>query len=397
MKQELIDIYESTPIVIRPEITRENAISYNFIQGAKVEITGNVPATYKVEFIDQDTGVMEYVTQIETNQWSKSTKEYFINWLINVYKDGLLLFQHRYNATNRRVLIYIDSWALGDTLAWFPMIEEFRKKHSCHVIASTYHNDLFKKEYPEIEFVKPGTEVNDIYAQYTIGFFYKERQAMYDRCPISCRTRPLQDTGSAVLGILPAEIKPKISVPTYNTNVEGKYVVIAPHASSHAKYWNNPGAWQIVVDHVVSLGYKVVMITKEKLGDSIHDSKLYGTLQNVQDKTGELPLEDRIVDIKGASLFIGLGSGLSWLSWALYVKTILISGFSYPYTEFQDCIRIGTTEPYTCTGCFNRDWLDPGDWNWCPEHKETNRQFECTKVIRPETVIAEIDKILKPN
>jgi FkbM family methyltransferase len=38
--------------------------------------------------------------------------------------------------------------------------------------------------------------------------------------------------------------------------------------------------------------------------------------------------------------------------------------------------------------------LDAGDWNWCPLHKGTDRQFECTKQITSEMVIKEINKIM---
>ena len=34
----------------------------------------------------------------------------------------------------------------------------------------------------------------------------------------------------------------------------------------------------------------------------------------VIDKSGDLPLEDRIGDLKNAELFIGTSSGLSWLA-----------------------------------------------------------------------------------
>jgi autotransporter strand-loop-strand O-heptosyltransferase len=98
-------------------------------------------------------------------------------------------------------------------------------------------------------------------------------------------------------------------------------------------------------------------------------------------------------DIVHASAFIGVGSGLSWLSWALGQKTVLISGFSEPYSEFTDCERIYTPSG-NCSGCFNREWLNPGDWEWCPEHKDTPRHFECTKSITPEMVIKSLQKVL---
>ena len=136
------------------------------------------------------------------------------------------------------------------------------------------------------------------------------------------------------------------------------------------------------------------MLTQESLGDEWHDSKLGGTLTGVVNKTGDFPLKDRMVDIRDAKAFIGVGSGLSWLSWALNTPTVMISGFSYPYTEFQDCERVYPRDPKTCRGCFNRKWLDPGDWEWCPDHKDTPRQFECTKTITPDQVIASINKLL---
>jgi hypothetical protein len=59
----------------------------------------------------------------------------------------------------------------------------------------------------------------------------------------------------------------------------------------------------------------------------------------------------------------------------------------------QDCIRI-TSPKGKCEGCFNRLRLDPGDWNWCPDHKGTDRQFECTKSITSQMVISELEKVL---
>jgi O-phosphoseryl-tRNA(Cys) synthetase len=79
----------------------------------------------------------------------------------------------------------MDSSAIGDTLAWFPYLEEFRKKHNCKLICSTFHNKWFESQYPEIEFVKPGTSVEGLYAMYTIGWFYNEDHTVNkNRIPI---------------------------------------------------------------------------------------------------------------------------------------------------------------------------------------------------------------------
>jgi len=38
--------------------------------------------------------------------------------------------------------------------------------------------------------------------------------------------------------------------------------------------------------------------------------------------------------------------------------------------------------------------FDKGDWYWCPEHKGTDRQFECHKSITSEMVINKIKHLL---
>ena len=112
----------------------------------------------------------------------------------------------------------------------------------------------------------------------------------------------------------------------------------------------------------------------------------------VIDKTGDIPIEDRIVDLKYADMYVGIGSGLSWLSWAVGTPTVLISGFSAPWCEPQNGVE-RVFNPNVCNSCFNDPSIqfDPGDWNWCPRGKD----FECSKSITPEMVIEKIDKILE--
>jgi len=395
MRESLVKIYEETQIDSTNIIkTHENEIKIDFVGGANVEIIGSKPANYVVEFINQETNSIEYKTEISTNHWCRPNKKYFVNWLINIYENNQLIHSHKYDASDKRVYIAFESKAMGDTLAWFPSVDEFRKNHNCKIIVSTFHNDWFEAEYPDIEFVKPGQVVHDLYAMYRIGWFYNGDKINYDLNRADFRAHHLQQTATSILGLPALEIRPKITVPKKKTEIEGKYVVIAPHASAHAKYWNNPGGWQTVINWLNTIGYKVVMLTMEKLGVDSEDAKLGGTLTGVIDKTGDISIQDRMVDIRDADLFIGLGSGLSWLSWALGTKTMLISGFSNPYTEFSDCIRIFTNKPYTCNGCFNKQKLNTGDWDWCPEHKGTHRQFECTRTIQPDEIINAINDIL---
>jgi autotransporter strand-loop-strand O-heptosyltransferase len=397
MKETLIKEYNNLNQLNLPSKKVINTFNFNFIKGAFLEVSGSNDIKYKVNFINHKTGKILYTCDVNNNMWTRANIEYFVKWRIEVInkETNEIDFQYLYDNTDKRVYIHLDSSAIGDTLAWFPYVEEFRKKHNCKVICSTFHNEWFKDKYPEIEFSKPGIEVKDIYAMYSIGWHYDEdRKPNLNKIPIEFKKHPLGQSASSILGLNYTEVKPEVVIPNKGQQIDGKYICIAPHASAHAKYWNHSGGWQNIINYLKDQGYKVVMITHERLGDEWHDSKLGGTLTGVIDKTGDYPIGDRMVDLKFASGFIGLGSGLSWLSWAVGTPTILISGFSEPYSEFLDCERVFNYDEDVCTGCFNKEWLDPGDWEWCPNHKGTPRQFECTKTIKPSRVVQSINKIL---
>jgi autotransporter strand-loop-strand O-heptosyltransferase len=395
MKDLLIKEYTNTQILNIESKKPQNTFNVNFVNGAFLEVIGPLETEYVVKFINNKNKRVIHESTISNNMWTRTNIKYCVNWRVEVYNKENLVFEHNWDPKGKRVYIHMDSGAMGDTLAWFPYVEEFRKTFMCDVICSTFHNEWFEKNYPEIEFVKPGSQVDDLYAMYTIGWFYEDKKVVYDKIPIDFKKYPLQQTASEILGLKYSEVKPIVTTPDKKTDIEDDYVVIAPHASAHAKYWNHPKGWQTIIDYLNNNGYKVVILTAEPLGDEWHDSKLGGTLYGVIDKTGyNIVIEDRMVDIRDAKMFIGVGSGLSWLSWALNTPTIMISGFSYPYTEFQDCERVYPEDPKTCRGCFNRKWLDPGDWEWCPDHKDTPRQFECTKTIKPDQVIMSVNKLL---
>ena len=136
------------------------------------------------------------------------------------------------------------------------------------------------------------------------------------------------------------------------------------------------------------------MISKEKYDSDWETSKLPGNkkFEGIIDATGDFPIEERMADLLNCEFFIGVGSGLSWLAWALGKKVIMISGFSDTWAEFEtNCTRIINKD--VCNSCFNNFKLDAGDWNWCPAHKDTPRHFECTKQIPATWVVDAINQI----
>ncbi len=380
-------IYDNLKKNLNNKIDKQNKVHYHFVKGPFVEITGPKTAKYTVEFIDNSNGELKYKTTIGNNCWCRCSIEYFVEWKIKIFENGKLWNEFTYDASNKRVYIALDSRALGDTLSWFPYLEEFRKKHNCKLVASTFMNDFFASEYPNIEFIKPGDTADNLYAMYCIGLFYNEDDSInLFKNPIDPKTVTLQKMCSDILGLSFKEIKPKLqrkNPPLQKIN----QVCIGVFGTAQSKFWNNPTGWQDVVDWLNNKGYTVKLISKE--GDDYMGNKLpYGIVKHPNG-----PIELVMDELKKSKAFIGIGSGLSWLSWSLDVPTVLISGFSYDWAEMEDCIRIGAAEG-KCEGCFNRLRLDPSDWNWCPDHKGTNRQFECTKFITGKMVIKELEKFL---
>jgi autotransporter strand-loop-strand O-heptosyltransferase len=378
-------IYNNIKRNVNNIVNVKNIVTISYVNGATVNISGNIPATYRVQFFDKRKNIIHFETEIKNNCWAKCNIEYFVDWNIKVWDGDTLFYEENFDASTKRVYIALGSKALGDTLAWFPYVEEFGKVHNCKMVTSTFHNDMLQKQYPNIEFVNPGDVVENLYAMYSLGLFYTgDGNINLYKNPSDPKTQTMQKMGSDILGLEYKEIKPKLN--KKNLKKE-KLVTIAIHGTAQAKYWNNPTGWQEVIDWLKGRGYRVRLLSKEQSG----------YMGNFEPKGIEKhpwgPIELVIDEMEKSQAFIGIGSGLSWLSWALGVPTVLISGFSYDWAEMKDCIRIGAPKG-KCEGCFNRLRLDAGDWNWCPDHKRTERQFECTKSITSEMVIKELENFL---
>jgi autotransporter strand-loop-strand O-heptosyltransferase len=381
-------IYDNLVKNLNNKANIDNKVYFHFVRGAFLEIKGSKQAEYDIKFINNKNGRVLYTTSISTNMWTRCNLEYFIEWRIEIYENGKLWFEHLYNAEHKRVYVALDSKALGDSLAWISYVEEFGKVHNCKMVVSTFMNTMFESRYPNIEFVEPGTNVQNLYAMYGIGLFYNEDSTInIYKNPIDPKGQTMQKMCSDILGLEYKEIKPKLKERKPYIESNYKQVCIGIHGTAQSKFWNNPTGWQDVVDWLNAKGYVVKLLSKE--GDNYMGNQLPNGI--VKHPNG--PLELVMDEMLKSKAFIGIGSGLSWLSWGLDVPTVLISGFSYDWAEMKDCIRIAAPKG-KCEGCFNRLRLDAGDWNWCPDHKGTERQFECTKTITSEMVIKELEKFL---
>lgn len=367
---------------------KDPVITVHFVDGPFVEIKEAGDARFDVEFIDRSNNNVVYRTNLGNNNWARPSIKYYKDWEIRITNVVTKkIFSHTFDLKDKNVLISLDSSSLGDTISWFPHIEEFSKLHECKVFVCTFKNELFKENYPNIIFVDPGKRVDNLYASYQIGWYYNSDDSFdKNRNPRDFRQIPMQATTTDILGLSHTSLKPRIVTKDFPRPIDKKYVCLGIHSTAQAKYWNNPNGWQELTDWLIGKGYEVVILSSENDG-YMGNSHPLRSISTVGPKT----LDNAIRYLKNCDMFIGLGSGLSWLSWALDVPTVIISGFSNPITEPVDNNVVRIFNSKTCNSCFNRYRLDAGDWNWCPDQKGTDRQFECTKSISSGDVIKEIE------
>jgi|694.fasta_scaffold97356_2 autotransporter strand-loop-strand O-heptosyltransferase len=367
-------------------INNKKNIIAHFVDGPFLEIKEDGDNLYNVQFINKKNNKIEFEINLKSNHWCRSAKKYYVDWLVKIKGiDNDFYYEYGLDFKGKQVMICFESKSLGDSLAWVPYVEKFRKENNCEVVCSTFHNDLFKSEYPNIKFVLPGTSVDDVYALYRLGIFYDDKRNIdYTKHITDPKKEPLLKVASDILGLSYEELRPKLKK---LGKKKQKRVCIGIHSTAQCKYWNNPTGWQDVVNYLKNEGYEVRLLSKEENGYMGNTHPTGITLQ----PTGSI--DKLIKTLQESELFIGISSGLSWLSWATETPTVIISGFTDVDLEPIDGVtRI--INKNVCNSCWSNHDFDPGDWNWCPELKNTERQFECSKSITSTQVIDEIKKLI---
>ena len=348
---------------------KDDQMQLHFCDGAFVNIAGNSGKEYEVTYSNPVDG-NDYTLKQKAGMWSSTAKKFFRKWTVSVKYEGKLILEHTMDLTGKKVLISFGSKALGDTMAWIPYIDEFRKKHNCKVVCSTWWNTIL--DYPEIEFVIPGTATQDIYAAYEIGCFDEQP----DKNPNNWRTTTLQKVSADILGIDYEPIRAKLKYEP-KTDKTKPYICFSEFSTMKNKFWNREGAWQKVINHLNELGYDCVSI-------SVEPTQLEGVIKH----NGQ-SVEQTLSDLSGADFYVGLNHGPSWLAYSMGLPVILITGVSEPFNDFPTPYRLSTND---CQPCFNNPAIpiDRG-WDWCVNEDK----YICTRNITEEMVFEAIDKIRK--
>ncbi len=349
--------------------TNEVIITYN--EGPRVEVVGNYNKEYYVEFIDTDSNEVIHDQTISNNMWVRCNKEYYTNWSIRINNK----IYDKLDLKGKEVLIQLESNSIGDTLAWAPYAVDFQNKYKCNVTLNTFHNHWFKSldKYKDISFRHPGSAAQ-YYATYRVGWYRKgEKWDDGDRNLNPVNLIPLQQTATDILGLDFKETNYGIDLGKGKRPIKEKYVVFGPQATAGCKEWVFD-YWCQLAGALTLKGYKIVVCSLKKynIPNSINVNK---------------DLETTATYLKHADCFIGLGSGLSWLNWALGKHTIMINGFSKDGHEFTSNLTRVTKN--NCINCWNDPvhTFDGNDWDWCPVYKGTELQHTCQKSILPSDVL----------
>ncbi|ELY4496810.1 autotransporter strand-loop-strand O-heptosyltransferase [Cronobacter sakazakii] len=383
--------------ILPPEIPTQQGpegILYDFNDGARLLLPAG---DWRVEISDDETGNILFASDIAEG-WVISTKKYYVPFRLQVWKKGQSepLFDHALDMRDKPVLISFPTGTLGDLVGWVPYAERFRQTYGCQVECTMAQPiiDLFAPVYPQLQFYAPEnwasqrTHREPPYATWRVGLFF---QGDLGKQPFDFRAVGLHRTAGHILGVDPSEIVPDLRVHSPR-QIPEPYVCIATQSTSQAKFWNNGTGWHEVIEFLKAQGYRVLCIDKERV---VGRGYVWNKIPHgAEDFTGNLPLRDRVALLEHAEFFIGLGSGLSWLAWGCRIPVVLISGFSLPASEFYTPWRVINT--HVCNGCWDdvRLNFDHQDYFWCPRHKGTDRQYECTRFITGKQVIGHLRRLI---
>ena len=368
----------------------DTGIRYDFCHGLRMRFPSE-GGPWRLTVSDVDTGTVLYDNDIAAGSVFLSLKKYYVRFRVQLAAGGWT-WEHTLDLRGQTVAIISPAPTIGDTLAWIPYVEEFRKKHGCRIVVAVNAKfmPLFAPQYPEITFVDSSTAAMEAkpYACYFLGLWWKGDR---EHQPCDHRLVGLHHTIAYILGLdTEEEYRPLLDLSAPRRIAE-PYVCIAVQSSTQSKNWTAPEGWIKVVQFLKGSGYRVLCCDRERVNGR-------GIVTNYipwgcEDFTGDLPLQERINLIKDADFFVGLASGLSWMAWACGVPVVMISGFSHPLTEFYTPYRVINYN--ACNSCWNDPLFDfdHKDWLWCPRHKDTPRMHECMRMISAHQVIETIKQI----
>jgi autotransporter strand-loop-strand O-heptosyltransferase len=268
------------------------------------------------------------------------------------------------------IKIELTTSSLGDTIASIGQVDKYQKltNHNVHFIINSKYVELFKTVYPNISFDEPVK--------------YDELKVLHVNLD-----QPLEKYASDLLGLPFEETCAKVVTVIKERPIKEKYFTISTQSTHQGRYWNAKKGWNILLN-LLKQRYGLTAVCVD-MYSSYGTKDCYNTIPaGAIDKTGISLLESTHY-MNHAEFHIGTSNGLSWLAHAVGKKVVLITNVTKKWCEFTtNVVRVDNES--VCHGCLNEKPFDKYDWNWCPNHKNTKRMFECTTSISPHDVFEKI-------
>ena len=365
-----------------------HGMRFDFNDGCRVHLPeGEHP--WRVRLTDLDTGNILFETELKAGRVNSQQALLHPLPARGLAEQDELLISHDYSAADREILIQFPVGTLGDPIGWFPYAVKFQEQHGCKLTCAMGEQDhlavprrLSTHHFVTHEEVKP----ENYYATYSIGLFFDDKDFVYQPCDF--RFVGLHRTAGYILGVDPTELRPRIELDDDSRPIPEPYVCIAVQSTTQSKYWNNPSGWREIVAFLKEAGYRVICIDQKPTHG--HDLIWNHIPNGAEDQTGEQaaagaralaaarrvlrrPLERTVVARLGGRHAGGDDLGLHPSDQR--VRDAL-PGDQLPRLQ-QLLERSGAP-------------LRPQGLLWCPRHKDTPRQFECTRLITVDHVKATI-------
>ncbi|MBR1728400.1 MAG: autotransporter strand-loop-strand O-heptosyltransferase [Selenomonadaceae bacterium] len=384
---KILTYFHGNPITNSPIRGQTNipGIKLDFNFGLRMEIPPG--KKYRVRIGDYVNGLLLFDEEVE-NTTLISGEKFFIHWKVIIFDGSQVVFDYNFDPRGQHIH-FLFHLALGDNITLFPYMDAFQRAHGCKISCTipSYLQELAATYYPHIPQVPQLELPYDTYASYYMAACINMPVgAVWDS-----RAIPLVDIGKTILGDSQmGAVNRIIFKPTRPRQIQEKYVCIAVQASTTAKSWLFPGGWDIVVNFLKQQGYRVICIDRER------ETTNYGNTvkmpEGAEDFTGNIPLMERANMLAYADFFVGLSSGLSWIAWSMNIPVVMISGITESWYEFPTPYRVSNN--MACHGCFNDLRVDLAQCYNCQRYANTDRQFECSKKIPPQKVLATIIRLI---
>ncbi len=257
---------------------------------------------------------------------------YLCPWKIQIFHEEVNLADFEINYKDSEVGFRFASTALGDTLAWVPVLQAWIEKNEpSKVYLHTTWNHLFdKSKYPKITWLDNADQFKNVPPLrlfHTVGISRDHIKSINSELnhatPTNWKETNMIDTQNYAFGVEPIQRKPELIQLPPERMVKDKYVTMCNESSQKIKHLLKPKVWLALIEELKRKGYEVVTVGNK--------SNIFSGV--IQGNAGEI--QKAMILIRDAEFHIGLSSGLSWVAWAYNKQVLMLGNFTDMGYEFN--------------------------------------------------------------